>query len=166
MKNATPLPLLLAVALVPAACGSGSAHTLTKQQVIAKGSTICRAAEHRVQTTPGPRSQNPFAKNAPEGDAQRAIRFVAVYASSLTSVRSGLGKLVPDAPTQGRPLLTSFVSQLGPTIATLRAGHTAALDHHYSRALADVHRAFALFAQASAKTKVYGFPKGVCQAGS
>lgn len=166
MKKAALLPLLLAAALVPAACGSGSTHALSKQQVITKGSAICRAAEHRVQTTPGPRSQNPFAKSAPRGDAQRAIRFIAVYAGSLTSVRSGLGKLVPDAPAPGRPLLSSFVSQLGPTIAAFRAAHSAALDHRYSRALADVRRGFGLFARASAKTKAYGFPKGVCQSGS
>ena len=63
-------------------------------------------------------------------------------------------------------MLTSFVSQLGPTIAAFRTGHTDAIHHYYSRALADVHRGFTLFARASAKTKAYGFPKGVCQAGS
>lgn len=93
---------------------------------------------------------------------------MAVYASSLASVRSGLGKLAANAPAQGRDLLSSFVSQLGPTIAAFRAGHTAALGHQYNRALADVQRGggFALFAKASARTKAYSFPKGVCQAGS
>jgi hypothetical protein len=57
-------------------------------------------------------------------------------------------------------------SQLGPTIAAFRAGHAAALAHRYSAALADVQRGFRLFARASAKTKAYGFPKGVCQSGS
>lgn len=139
---------------------------LTKAQVIKRGSAICRAAERRVEATPAPRSQNPFAKTAPKGDRARALKFIAVYASSLSSVRVGLGRLVPVAPAQGRPLLASFVAQLGPTIASFRAGHAAALAHHYRLALADVQRGFARFARASVKTKAYGFPKGVCQAGS
>jgi hypothetical protein len=62
--------------------------------------------------------------------------------------------------------LTSFVAQLGPTIAAFRAGHAAALAHRDQAALADVQRGFTLFARASAKTRAYGFPKGVCQSGS
>jgi hypothetical protein len=151
----------LAAALVPAAVAT--AGTLTKAQVIARGSVICKAAERRVDTTPGPRSQNPFAKTAPKGDAQRATYFMAVYASALDSVRVGLGKL--DAPPQGRRLLTAFVAELGPTVAAFRAGHAAALTHHYAQALTDAQRGFTLFARASAKTKAYGFPKGVCQSG-
>jgi hypothetical protein len=150
--------------LAPAALAG--TQTLTKAQVITRGSAICRAAERRVESTPGPRSQNPFAATAPKGDRERALRFIAVYASSLASVREGLGKLVPLAPPEGRPLLASFVSQLRPTIAAFRAGHAAAVEHHYSRALADVQRGFALFARASSKTRTYGFPKGVCQSGS
>ena len=152
----------LAVALVPVAHATD--HTLTKPQVIARGTLICKAAEHRVDATPSPRSQNPFATTATKGDAQRAIRFMAVYASALESIRVGLGKL--DAPPQGRPLLTDFIAQLGPTVAAFRAGHEAALIHHYTQALTDVQRGFTLFARASAKTKAYGFPKGVCQSGS
>ncbi len=141
-------------------------QTLTKAQVLGKrGSAICRAAEHRVEATTGPRSQNPFAKTAPKGDRERALKFMTVYAASLTSVHNGLGKLVPDAPLQGRPLLVSFVSQLSPTIAAFRAGHASALEHHYRIVANDVQRGFSLFARASAKTKAYGFPKGVCQSG-
>jgi len=156
--------LALVTTSVPAA--RAGIPTLTKAQVITRGSAICHAAERRVAATPGPRSQNPFATTAPKGDRERALKFMAVYASSLTSVRVGLGKLVPLAPRHGRQLLVAFVSQLGPTIAAFRAGHSAALDHQSSRALADVQRGFSLFARASAKTKAYGFPKGVCQAGS
>jgi hypothetical protein len=152
----------LAAALVPVALATTG--SLTKAQVIARGTVICKAAEHRVDETPGPRSQNPFAKTAPKGDAERAIRFMAVYASALESVRIGLGKL--DAPPQGRPLLTAFVAELEPTVAAFRAGHRAALTHHYAQALADVQHGFTLFARASMKTKAYGFPKGVCQSGS
>jgi len=158
--------LVLALAAVAAPAALAAPQTLTKAQVIERGSAICRAAEHRVDATPGPRSQNPFAATAPRGDRERAIAFMAVYASSLTSVRDGLGRLVPLAPPQGRSLLASFVSQLGPTIAAFRAGHTAATRHHDARALADVQRGFTLFAHASLKTKAYGFPKGVCQSGS
>ncbi len=155
---------LIAIAIsVPAALAG--TQTLTKAQVLKRGSAICRAAEHRVEATPGPRSKNPFAKTAPKGDRERALKFMAVYAGSLTSVHNGLGKLVPDAPLQGRPLLVSFVSQLSPTIAAFRAGHASALEHHYRIALNDVQRGFRLFARASAKTKAYGFPKGVCQSG-
>ena len=157
---------LVLVSAVITASGASAQSTLTKSQVIARGSAICRAAEHRVDATPGPRSQNPFAANAPRGDRQRALDFMAVYASSLTSVRSGLGRLAAQAPAEGRPLLTSFVAQLGPTIAAFRAGRAAALAHRDSTALADVQRGFTLFAKASVKTKAYGFPKGVCQSGS
>jgi hypothetical protein len=163
-RRTLTITLALVVASVPTALAG--TQTLTKAQVITRGSAVCHAAERRVDATPGPRSQDPFAKTAPKGDRQRALKFMAVYASSLTSVRSGLGSLVPLAPPQGRPLLVSFVSQLGPTIAAFRAGHAAALLHHYAAALADVQHGFALFARASAKTKAYGFPKGVCQSGS
>jgi hypothetical protein len=152
----------LAAALVPVAVAT--AGTLTKAQVIARGSAICRAAERRVDATPSPRSQNPFAKTAPKGDAQRAIRFMAVYASALASVRVGLAKL--DAPPQGRPLITGFIGELGLTVSAFRAGREAALRHHYAQAMRDAQHGFTLFAHASAKTKAYGFPKGVCQSGS
>jgi len=163
IRRTLPIAVALIVVCVPAALG---ARVITKTEVIKRGSAICRAAERRVTATDGPRSQNPFAKTAPAGDRERAVKFVAVYASSLTSVRNGLGKLVPVAPPQGRPLLVSFVAQLGPTIAAFRAGHAAALRHHDSAALGDVQRGFGLFARASAKTKAYGFPAGVCQSGS
>jgi hypothetical protein len=158
--------LLCSLACVAVAVPAASAarETLTKAQVIQRGTAICKAAERRVDATPGPRSQNPFAANAPKGDRGRALRFIAVYASSLESVRVGLAKL--DAPPQGRELLTSFIAQLGPTVAAFRNGYADALAHRYTRALGDVRRGFTLFARASAKTKAYGFPKGVCQSGS
>jgi hypothetical protein len=164
--NRRTLAFALAVVATSVPVALAGTQTLTKAQVIKRGSAICRAAERRVEATPSPRSQNPFANTAPKGDAERAVKFMAVYASSLSSVRAGLGKLVRVAPPQGRSLLVSFVSQLGPTIADFRAGHTAALTHHYSAALADVQHGFRLFARASVKTKAYGFPKGVCQSGS
>ncbi len=158
------IALALTASSAPAALAGPAA--LTKAQVIKRGSAICRAAERRVNATPGPRSQDPFSKTAPKGDRQRAIRFMTVYATSLTSVRHGLGQLVPAAPAQGRPLLASFVAQLGPTIAAFRAGHRAALAHRYARALTEVQLGFTRFAHASVQTKAYGFPNGVCQAGA
>jgi len=166
MLSMNRLAIVLALVATSVPTALAGTQTLTKAQVIKRGSAICRAAERRVEATPGPRSQNPFGKTAPKGDRERALKFMAVYASSLTSVHVGLGKLVRIAPPQRRALLVSFVSQLRPTIAAFRAGHTAALAHQYSAALADVHRGFDLFARASVKTKAYGFPKGVCQSGS
>lgn len=168
MLATRPRALTIAVALVitTASAALAGTQTLTRTQVITRGSAICRAAEKRVDATPGPRSQNPFAKTAPSGDRERALKFILVYASSLADVRAGPGKLVPLAPAQGRPLLVSFVSQLGSTIAAFRSGHAAAVEGRYNRALADVQRGFTLFARASTKTKAYGFPKGVCQSGS
>jgi hypothetical protein len=165
-SNRRTLALALALAAGSAPAALAGTQTLTKQQVIARGSAICRAAQHRVEVTPSPRSQDPFARTAPHGDRERAVRFIAVYASSLSSVRTGLRELVRAAPSQDRPLLASFVSQLGPTIAAFDAGHSAALAHRYTRAMSDVQRGFTLFARASVKTKAYGFPKGVCQAGA
>ena len=166
VSNRRMLGIATAVFCTAVSTALAGTHTLTKAQVIERGSAICRAAEKQVEATPGPRSQNPFAKTAPKGDRGRALKFMAVYASSLAGVRSGLGKLVPLAPENGRQLLASFVAQLRPAIAAFRSGHAAAVEHRYSTALADVHRGFTLFARASAKTKAYGFPKGVCQSGS
>jgi hypothetical protein len=164
--HATTRIIVALCALVAVAAPAAAAATLTKAQVIARGTAVCKAAERRVDATPGPRSQNPFAPSAPKGDAERATRFMAVYASSLESVRVGLGRLAAAAPVQGRGLLTAFVADLKPTVAAFRAGHDAAVAHEYARAMADVQRGFARFNNASVKTKAYGFPKGVCQSGS
>jgi hypothetical protein len=164
-KGLTTVALLVLAGVAAAAAVAGG-QTITKEQVIQRGGAICRAAERQVEATPAPKSQNPFAKTAPAGDRTRALKFIAVYASSLTNVRTGLARLVPLSPPRDRPLLASFVNQLGPTIAAFRAAHAAAVSHQYHRALADVQRGFALFGRASAKTKAYGFPRGVCQAGS
>lgn len=165
-KASRTFPIVLTLVATSVTTALAGTQTLTRDQVIERGSAICRAAERRVEATPGPRSQNPFAQTAPKGDRERAVKFMAVYASSLTSVRVGLGRLVPLAPPHGRQLLVSFVSQLGPAIASFKAGHAAALEHDDGTALADVQRGFGLFARASVSTKAYGFPKGVCQSGS
>lgn len=161
-RNATISILLAAAALTPAALAGGS--TLTRHETIVEGSAICKAAERKVNALPQPKSQNPFAKNAPKAERDRGLAFVAGYADALGGVRSGLAKL--DAPPAGRELLGSFITQLGPTIGAFRKAHAEALAGRDAQALADVQRGFSLFARASAKTKAYGFPKGVCQSGS
>jgi hypothetical protein len=163
MKPNATIPILLAAAaLAPPALAGGSA--LTRHETIVRGSAICKAAERKVDALPQPKSQNPFARNAPEAERARGLAFVAGYANALAGVRSGLAKL--DAPPAGRELLESFITQLGPTIEAFRSAHAEALAGRDAQALADVQRGFGLFARASAKTKAYGFPKGVCQSGS
>src|SRR5262249_54615863 len=129
-----------------------------------RGSAICRAAERKVNALPQPRSQNPFAASAPKGDRERAILFLAGYANALDGVRVGLAGL--KAPAQGRALLEGFIADLRPTVATFRRAHDEAVAGHGATALRDTQHAFGMFERASAKTKAYGFPKGVCQAGS
>ena len=161
IRIAATLAVLGAVVVVPTALPADG--TLTKAQVIKRGSVICKAAERRVEAVPPLRSQHPFAKNAPKGEAARAIRFLAVYADALESVRVGLAKL--DAPAQDRALLDGFVADLKPTVAAFRAAHGDAVRGRGSAAEAEAQRGFVLFARASRKTAAYGFPKGVCQSG-
>jgi hypothetical protein len=169
MKTSLTLALLvLAAAVAVAGCGSTSksstSQPLTKSEVIKRGSAICKAAERRIASAPQIRSQHPFAKNAPKGDAARATNFLAAYADSLSSVRSGLGRL--DAPAQGDALLKGFVSDLGPTVAAFRHAHADAVAGKGQAAEQEAQTGFELFAKASRKTKAYGFPSGVCQSGS
>ncbi len=162
-RTATLIFVLLAVAVVAVPAVAGR-RTLTRADVIAKGTVICKAAERKVDALPSPRSANPFAPTAPTGDRARAIVFLAGYASALSGVRRGLGGL--EAPPAGRGLLEGFVSELGPTIAMFRTAHADALAGRFAASLAATQKGFGLFARASAKTKAYGFPKGVCQSGA
>jgi hypothetical protein len=154
----------LAAAALAAAPASAHTTTLTKAQVIARGSAICKAGQHKVEALPQIRSQNPFGPNAPQGDRHRAIVFLAGYGDALAGVRAGLAKL--DPPVAGRTLFEGFVADLGPTIAMFRRAHGEAVAGHGARAMSDAQAAFGLFAKASVKTRAYGFPKGVCQAGA
>jgi hypothetical protein len=150
-----------AAVAMPAVAGD---RTLTKAAVIARGTVICKSAERKVDALPQPRSQNPFAPTAPKGDRARAIVFLAGYASALRGVRRGLGAL--EAPAARRGLLDGFVAELGPTIAAFRTAHADAVAGRFAASLSAANKGFELFARASAKTKAYGFPKGVCQSGS
>jgi len=148
------------LAFAPAALAGG---TLTKAEVIKRGSAICKKAQGSVQRLPQPRSQNPFSKTAPKGDAARGEAFLKGYADALQTVRTGLAHL--NAPAEGRPLLQSFLAQLGPVIATFREARSQAIAGHGAVAIRTVQRAFALWTKASARTRAYGFPKDVCQSG-
>jgi hypothetical protein len=153
--------LTAAVVAVPAVAGH---RALTKAAVIARGTVICKRAERKVDALPQPRSANPFAPTAPKGDRARAIAFLAGYASALSGVRRGLGAL--EAPPEGRGLLNGFVTELGPAIAAFRTAHADAVAGRFAASLSATRKGFGMFARASAKTKAYGFAKGVCQSGA
>ena len=146
----------LAVAL--AACGSND-RTLTKQQVITRGTTICKAAEKRVARLPQLSVQHPFAKGTSAKTRSDARKFLAGYADALEYSRARLAGL--DAPAQGKQLLDGYVSDLSKIEAQFRTAAAAP----NSRVEADTMKAFAMFEKTSSRTKRYGFPKGVCQAG-
>lgn len=156
----------LAIVALSAALTGTPAHadTLTKSQVIARGSAICKKGERAVNALPQIRSQHPFSAGAPAGDRARAIRFLGGYADALEGVRVGLARLAP--PVQGRRLLEGFIGDLRPTVAMFRKAHLDATAGRYDDAESEAQRAFVLFAKASAQTAAYGFPKGVCQSGS
>jgi hypothetical protein len=168
--NRTPIPRALAlavaaaaVAFVPASLGAGGGTTLTKAQVIARGSAICKAGERKVDALPQLHSQHPLTKDIPRGERHGAIVFLAGYGDALQGVGDGLAKL--KVPAEGRALFEGFLAELRPTVATFRAAHRDAVAGRYTRAEAEAQRAFELFAKASKKTAAYGFPKGVCQSG-
>lgn len=163
-RSRTILAVAALAASVAATGGPASAGTLTKGQVIARGTAICKAAERKVDGLPQIRSQHPFSKQAPAGDRERAIRFLAGYADALEGVRAGLAGL--SLPPEGRSLLVRFIGDLRPTIATFRKAHADATAGRYAASEAETQRAFALFTRASKQTAAYGFSRGVCQAGS
>jgi hypothetical protein len=155
--------LLLLAILASGALGARGDRALTRAEVIERASLICKAGEQKVNRLPQ-LSQDPFAADAPTGDAARAIRFLAGYADALDGVRAGLARIEPPAPR--RALFEGFVADLGPTVAAFRRARADARAGRYRAAEAEAGRGFRLFAQASKKTRAYGFPEGVCQDGS
>lgn len=147
---------ILAVAL--GACGS-SDKTLTKQQVIARGTTICKTAEKRVAQLPQISVRHPFAPGTSAKTRSDARRFLSGYAGALEYSRARLAGL--DAPAEGKTLLDGYLSDLGRIEAQFRTAAKAP-DRQVEP---DAMKAFAMFEKASLQTKRYGFPKGVCQAG-
>jgi hypothetical protein len=151
--------IALVMAAMAAGCGTGD-KTLTKSQVIARGSTICKTAEKRVEALPQPTVQHPFAKGTSAKARSDARRFLAGYANALEYSRAGLAKL--DAPKQDRPLLERYLTDLTAIVAQFRLAARAPAPQVEQ----DAMKAFAMFEKASSQTKKYGFPKGVCQAGA
>ena len=148
----------VAAAAVAAGCGNGD-KTLTKRQVIARGTAICKTAEKRVERLPQLTVQHPFATGTSAKTRSDARKFLAGYANALEYSRQGLAKL--HAPADGKRLLDAYVRDLGGIVAEFRVASKAP----DAEVEADAMKAFAMFEKASAQTKNYGFPKGVCQAG-
>lgn len=155
-------PLVAVAALLAGAAGcGGDDETLSKPEVIKRGSAICRAGEEKV--TGMSLSEDQFAKDAPERDREKAQRFLAIYADSLQAVRKQLGDL--KLPEEDKEKLEGFIADLGPTVKRFRQAERALAEGDPKSAAADANEAFGLFAKASEKTAAYGFPKGVCGSG-
>jgi hypothetical protein len=155
--------LAMSAALVAAAgCGGGGGSqpaTLTKAEVIKRGTVICKAAERRAASLPGPTTDHPFAKSASPAVRQRARQWLTGMADALDASRVSLLKLA--APAQDRELLDGYLRDIGTVVTELRAASKA----DGSKAEAQAQKALALFERASSQTAAYGFPKGVCGAG-
>jgi hypothetical protein len=156
------VPALLATA---AGCGGGgntstSTTTLSKAQVIAEGGKICRAAEAKVNQLPQLRTQHPFGPGTSAAEHRKARAFLRGYAANLEQAREGLQGL--NAPSQDRALLEGYIHDTGDVVNELRAAAKAPPD----KVEAMARKAFGMFAKASKQTAEYGFPKGVCGAGS
>jgi hypothetical protein len=159
----TLIPVVVTGALVAvvAGCGGGSDEpaTLTKQQVIAQGSAICKHAEAGLKNLPEPSFSGSFADASP-AQQQQARVFIRGYANLLDSSRRGLEAL--NAPAHGRQLLEGYLHDTGAVVDELRAASAAPAAQVEGKAQAAFHR----FAVASKQTAEYGFPKGVCGSGS
>lgn len=147
---------VLAVAV--SACG-GNDKRLTKSEVIARGSVICKAAEKRVEKLPPVTVQHPFAKGTSAKTHSDARKFLSGYADALQYSRDGLAAL--EAPSRDKRLLDGYLVDLGKIVAQFRVAAKAPDQEVEPAAM----KAFAMFEKASSQTKKYGFPKGVCQAG-
>jgi hypothetical protein len=160
------------MAVAAAGCGSSgsagpvtsptrtAAATLTKAQVIAQGSTICKAAEHGLSRLPQITTPHPFAPGTSRRTRVDARRFLAGYADLLAGSVRGLQQLA--APAAGRDLLVRYFDGANTAVEQLRTASHAPAD----QVEADAQHAFATFAHASRWTRTYGFGPGVCGAGS
>jgi hypothetical protein len=151
---------VVATAAIVAGCGGSSDKTITKSQVIARGTVICKTAEKQVEKLPQPTVQHPFAKGTSAAVHQNARRFLAGYADALEYSRQGLAKL--DAPAQDKQLLDGYLTDLSRIVTQFRVAAKA----RDAQVEAAAQKAFGMFEQASRQTKQYGFAKGVCGAGS
>jgi hypothetical protein len=151
---------VLVAGLVATAAGCGGSDTLTKQQVIGKGTTICRHAEAEVNRLPQLTTDHPFAKGTSAAERRQARRFLVGYANALDDSHDGLAKL--DAPKDGKQLLDAYLVGVDKVADELRAASTAP----DARVEGMVGQAFGLFDSISKNTAQYGFAKGVCGSGS
>jgi hypothetical protein len=158
MHKLTFIAIVATVAAV-AGCGGGD-KTLTKSQVIARGGAVCKQAEQRVNRLPQLTVQHPFAKGTSAKTRSDARKFLSGYADALDFSRKGLAAL--DAPKQDHQLLQGYLTDLTRIAVEFRTAAKAP----DSQVENDAQKAFAMFEQASSQTKRYGFPRGVCQAGS
>jgi hypothetical protein len=158
--NRIPIVIATAAVATAAGCGSQGAHTLTKAEVISRGTAICKQAEHEVDALPQLTTEHPFAPGTSAKERRTARTFLVGYAKALDDSRAGLSKL--KAPSDGRQLLDAYLSGIGRVAADLRAASTAP-DPQVEQAAG---KAFALFDRVSANTASYGFGKGVCASGS
>jgi len=158
--NRIPFVIAAVVAATAAGCGSQTPQTLTKAQVISRGTAICKHAEREVDALPQLTTQHPFAPGTSAHERQTARNFLVGYAEALESSRAGLAKL--KAPSNGRQLLDAYLAGIETVAAELRAAAKAPA----GQVEPAVGKAFALFDRVSANTASYGFGKGVCASGS
>jgi hypothetical protein len=158
--NRIPFVFATVVVATAAGCGSHASRTLTKAEVISRGTVICKHAEHEVDALPQLTTQHPFAPGTSAHERQTARTFLVGYAKALDDSRTGLAKL--EAPNDGKKLLDAYVNGIGKVAAELRAAAKAP-DAQVEPAAG---KAFALFDSVSANTASYGFAKGVCASGS
>ena len=156
------LPLLAVAALLAAAAGCGDDdETLSKAEVVERGSAICKAGERKIAGLS--LSEDQFATNAPEGERAKAREFLALYGDSLGTVRAQLGDL--KLPEEDKEKLEGFIGELGATVERFRQAERELVGGDPKAAEASATEAFGLFAKASEQTAAYGFPKGVCGSG-
>jgi hypothetical protein len=152
-----------AVAVAAVATGCGDSHkktTLTKAQVIAQGTKICKAAEHKVEAMPQPSDEHPFGPGTSQGEHKQAREWLTGYANALEGSVDGLAKLA--APDNGRQLLDGYIRDTRAVVDKLRDASRAP----NAKVESEVNEAFGMFDEASKQTAAYGFPKGVCGSGS
>jgi hypothetical protein len=153
---------LITVLLAAGGCRGGD-ETLSKAEMIQRGTAICKAGERSVGSLPQLTSQHPLGPNASRRERRDALRFISGYANALATVRSRLAEL--ELPRDNRLLLERFIADLDPIVGELRKAARLGRAGHGDGAEAAVNHAFALFAKASERTAAYGFPRGVCRSG-
>ena len=115
--NRIPFVFATAVVATAAGCGSQASPTLTKAQVISRGTAICKHAEQEVNALPQLTTQHPFAPGTSSHERRTARTFLVGYAKALDDSRTGLAKL--KAPSDGKELLDAYLTGIGKVAAEL-----------------------------------------------